>query len=59
MVQNSIRDKVGTMSRINSTGHQGVRLIGLEERDILPYAVGVAAPEDKDDETPLLDGAAK
>ena len=45
------------MSRINGTGYQGVRLIGLEERDILPNAVGVAAPEDKDDETPLLDGA--
>ncbi len=47
------------MSRINGTEHQRVRLIGLEEGDILPNVAGVVAPEDKDDETPLLDGAGK
>ena len=36
---------------------RGVRLIRLDEGDVL-NKVARLAPEDKDDETPLLDGAA-
>jgi hypothetical protein len=37
---------------------QGVRLIRLDEGDILVNVARVA-PEDKDDQTPLLDAAGK
>lgn len=47
------------MNRINGKEYQRVRLIGMEQGDILPNVVGVVAPEDKDDETPLLDAAGK
>ena len=50
--------RIGVTGELREMGRatQGVRLIRLDEGDILVNVARVA-PEDKDDETPLLDGA--
>ncbi len=52
--------RIGVTGELREMGRatQGVRLIRLDEGDILVNVARVA-PEDKDDETPLLDGAGK
>ncbi len=52
--------RIGVTGELREMGRatQGVRLIRLDEDDILVNVARVA-PEDKDDETPLLDGAGK
>jgi len=52
--------RIGVTGELREMGRatQGVRLIRLDADDILVNVARVA-PEDKDDETPLLDGAGK
>ena len=52
--------RIGVTGELREMGRatQGVRLIRLDEDDILVNVARVA-PEDKDDETPLLDAAGK
>ncbi len=52
--------RIGVTGELREMGRatQGVRLIRLDEGDILVNVARVA-PEEKDDETPLLDGAGK
>ncbi len=52
--------RIGVTGELREMGRatQGVRLIRLDEGDILVNVARVA-PEDKDDETPLLDSAGK
>ena len=52
--------RIGVTGELREMGRatQGVRLIRLDEGDILVNVARVA-PEDKDDDTPLLDGAGK
>ncbi len=52
--------RIGVTGELREMGRatQGVRLIRLDEGDILVNVARVA-PEDKDDETPLLDAAGK